>query len=122
MIKAYGSSIEECFGNAAYAMMDQILDASKIELRSEVALEVEGETLDELLYNFLSEVLFTFDANHMALREFDVILAVGRLTCKCRGERFDRERHDPKTDIKAVTYHMLKVDEKEPSVTVIFDV
>ncbi len=122
MIKAYGSSVEECFENAAYAMMDQILDIEKVDAKEDRRIEVDGDTLDDLLYNFLSEVLFIFDAEHMVLREFRVRLFPGRLICTSRGERFDRGRHEPKQEIKAVTYHMLKVDEVEPSITVIFDV
>ena len=34
----------------------------------------------------------------------------------------DRARHRTKSEIKAVTYHMMEVDPATPSVTVIFDV
>jgi len=122
MIKAYGSDLEECFENAAYGMMDQILDAARVELRAEETIGVEAETVEDLLYNFLSEVLFIFDARRLALAEFDVQMDGLKLTCRARGERFDRERHAPKQEIKAVTYHMMQVNEEEPSVTVIFDV
>lgn len=62
MVKAYGRTLKECFENAAYAMMDQIVDASSARLTEEVGIAVEGADLEELLYNFLSEVLFIFDA------------------------------------------------------------
>lgn len=122
MIRAYGSTIEECFENAAYGMMDQVLDASKVEARVEEAFSVEGGSKEDLLYNFLSEVLFIFDARHLALSVFHVALGDGRLECRASGERFDREKHSPKQEIKAVTYHMLQVNESEPSITVLFDV
>lgn len=122
MIKAWGTTLEECFANAAFGMVDQIVDASSAEEREEVDIEVEGEGKEELLYNFLSEVLFIFDAKRLVLGRFDVKILPGRLTAKAWGERFDREKHSPKQEIKAVTYHELKVDEREPSVTVLFDV
>jgi len=53
MIRAYGSTLEECFENAAYGMMDQILDASSVRKKEEVQLTVEGASLEDLLYNFL---------------------------------------------------------------------
>jgi SHS2 domain-containing protein len=122
MIKAHGRTLKECFENAAFAMMDQILDASTARPEEQVEFEVEGDNNEDLLYNFLSEVLFIFDARHLVLINFDVTLLPGRLTCRARGERFDRDRHAPKQEIKAVTYHELKVNEEEPSITVLFDV
>lgn len=122
MIKAYGSTIERCFENAAYGMMDQILQVASVEPKVVENFSVEGATKEDLLYNFLSELLFIFDAKRMALSEFHVTVKDGSLECRCLGERFDRERHSPKQEIKAVTYHMLEVNESEPSVTVLFDV
>jgi SHS2 domain-containing protein len=39
-----------------------------------------------------------------------------------KGEAIDGERHDFKTMVKAVTYHMLEINEAEGFITVIFDV
>jgi SHS2 domain-containing protein len=122
MIRAYGSTLEECFQNAAYGMMDQILDASRVEAKVEETFAVEGGSREDLLYNFLSEVLFIFDAKQLALGTFHIAFKAGGLECRASGERFDPEKHSPKQEIKAVTYHMLQVNEREPSVTVLFDV
>jgi SHS2 domain-containing protein len=122
MIKAHGLTIEECFQNAAFGMMDQIVDASSAEAVVVEEITVEGATLDELLYSFLSEVLFIFDARGLVLSEFDVTFGVGMLKCQARGERFDAMKHSPRQEIKAVTYHLLQVNEEEPSITVLFDV
>jgi SHS2 domain-containing protein len=122
MIKAHGSTLKECFENAAYGMVDQIVNASSVVPRQEERIEVEADNLEDLLYNFLSEVLFIFDAKHLALVDFAVRIDGQHLSCRARGERFDRERHGPKQEIKAVTYHMMQVNREEPSVTVIFDV
>ncbi len=74
MVKAHGSTLPECFENAAYAMTDTILDASKVEVQNETVIAVEGDTIEDLLYNFLSEVLFIFDAERLALVDFKVEL------------------------------------------------
>jgi SHS2 domain-containing protein len=122
MVKAYGRTLKECFENAAYAMMDQIVDASSARLTEEVGIAVEGADLEELLYNFLSEVLFIFDAQGLVLGKFEVDLRDNGLECRAWGEPYDPERHSPKSEIKAVTYHELQVNEDEPSITVLFDV
>jgi len=121
-IKAHGSTLEECFENAAYAMFDQIVDVNRVEAKEGVKVEAKGEDLDELLVNFLSELLYIFDTKKLTLSEFKVLMDGNSLTCDAKGEHLDLRKHSPKTEIKAVTYHMLKIDVKEPSVTVLFDI
>lgn len=122
MVKAHGRSVEECFSNAAYALFDQMVDASRIDVETEIGFEVEGHDLESLLYNFLSEFLYIRDAKQLVLREFDVRIDGNKLRCRARGERLTPKKHGQKHEVKAITYHMLSVDPKEPSVTVIFDI
>ncbi len=122
MIKAYGGTLEECYGNAAYALFNTMVDATTIVPTQEVDIVQEGHDHESLLYNFLSEFLFVHDVTRLVLSEFDVTIDGFKIRCKARGERLDLEKHQPKTEIKAITYHMLKVDTEEPSVTVIFDI
>ena len=122
MIKASGKDLEECFANAAYALFDQMTDASKVWPKEEVRFTAEGHDLESLLYNFLSEFLYIHDAKMLVLCEFHVMINDTMLECVAKGERFDPVRHRPKHEVKAVTYHMLRVDPNEPSVTVIFDI
>jgi len=122
LIRAYGSTVEECFENAAYAMFDQMVDASTVRPLEEVEVRGEGDDLEERLFDLLSELLFIHDANRMVFSEFEVTFEDGTLRCVARGERLDPDRHGPRTEIKAVTFHMMEVDEEEPSVTVLFDI
>lgn len=122
MIKARGRTLEECFENAAYALFDQMVDASTIVPQVETSFEAEGHDLESLLYNFLSEFLYIHDAKGLVLCEFQVRIDGHLLKCTARGERYDPVRHRQRNEVKAVTYHMLTVDRAEPSVTVIFDI
>lgn len=122
MVRARGRDLEECFSNAAYALFDQMVDVSKVEAKLEIEFDVEGHDLESLLYNFLSEFLYLHDAKHLVLCEFDVSIKGDRLHCHARGERNSSNKHGQRHEVKAITYHMLSVDPKEPSVTVIFDI
>lgn len=122
LIKAFGNSIEECFGNAAYAMLDTILDASAVEPLKTVRFSIDGDNLYDMLYNFLSELLYLFDAEHFVPVEFKISFSQNTLTCESKGEQYNPVKHDPKTEIKAVTYHKMEIDLNEPSITVLFDV
>ncbi len=122
LVKCRGATLEECFENAAVALFDQIADLSRVDPRRPCLFQVEGASREELLYAFLSELIFLFDAYGMLFRGFTVTFDEGVLRCRAEGEELDMEKHRPRGAVKAVTYHMLEVDEEEPSVTVLFDV
>ena len=122
MVRCTGKDLEECFGNAAYALFDQIVDASKIEHSLTRELEVSGNDDEERLYAFLSELLFITDCESLVFNSFKVRFDGDRVICTAEGEPLDIRKHHARAEIKAVTYHMLSVDRKAPTVTVIFDV
>ena len=122
LVRAYGNTLEECFANAALAMFDQIVDVSTIQPVGEVEVKIDGSEKEELLFDLLSELLYLHDVDQVVLSSFDVSFSEGGLRCLAKGEELDLKKHGPKTEIKAVTYHLLEVDEKMPSVTVLFDI
>lgn len=122
MVKAYGKTLEECYANAGYALFDQTVDLSTVEPRDVFRIDTAGEDAEERLHTFLSELLWMEDTYGMVLCELSVDFRGRSVTCFGRGETLDRNKHRVKSEIKAVTYHMMSVDPKEPSVTVIFDV
>ncbi len=122
MVRCSGKDLEECFENAAYAMFDQIVDASRIEHSVTMEIEASGTDDEERLYSFLSELLFVMDCDSLVFNDFKVSFEDGKVRCTAKGEPLDVKRHHAKSEIKAVTYHMLSVDRSVPSVTVIFDV
>jgi len=122
MVKAYGRTLEECFANAGYALFDQTVDLSGIRPERTFEIEAYGEDPEDRLYSFLSELLFLEDCDGMVLCELDVRFDGDMVLCKGKGEILDRNKHRIRSEIKAVTFHMLEVDADVPSVTVIFDV
>lgn len=122
MVKAFGSTLEECFANAAYALFDQTVDLSNIGTSEETEFRVTGIDDEDRLYSLLSELLFIEDCDNLILKEFDVSFDGDDVVCHARGETLDRSRHRTRSEVKAVTYHMMEVDRETPSVTVLFDV
>jgi SHS2 domain-containing protein len=122
MVKAYGKTLEECFGNAGYALFDQTVDLSTVDTTEEVDIRISEEDIEDRLYAFLSELLFIEDCDNVILKEFDVGFEGNDVICKAKGEKLDRSKHRVRSEIKAVTYHMMDIDPDTPSVTVIFDV
>ena len=67
-------------------------------------------------------LLFIEDCDNLILKEFDVSFDGDDVVCRARGETLDRTRHRVRSEVKAVTYHMMEIDRDTPSVTVLFDV
>lgn len=122
LVRAFGDTIEQCYANAAYAMFEQMVDIATIDPVGEMEIIIEGVEKEELLYELLSELLYIHEVDRVVFSEFEVSFKEGGLRCVVRGEELDLGKHGPKIEIKAVTYHMLEVNEEQPSVTVLFDI
>ena len=72
--------------------------------------EIQGDTDDYLLFDWLNELLYTYDTERLLLARFDVQLDENRLRAVCGGEPADRTRHELEHEIKAITYHGLRVE------------
>lgn len=72
---------------------------------------VAGEAKDDLLFDWLSEVLYAFEAERLLLSEFKVEINAAGLKATAQGEPLDAERHRLEHEVKAITYHGLKVEQ-----------
>ena len=110
-IVAYGDSVEEVFINAAYGMFSLIADLEKVAevIRHEIVAEAPDQ--EELLVTWLNELLYLFDADNLIFSRFEISdLGKDRLRAIAYGEKVDPARHDLKTQVKAATYHLLKLE------------
>jgi SHS2 domain-containing protein len=124
-VKAYGKTIAECFENAAKGMFDIITDNSEIESIGQYDISLESPDLEQLLIDWLSELLFLNSAKNLVFGFFKIKLDEKNksLTATVFGEKYNISKHKIGAEIKAVTYHMLEVKKKKPfHVQVLFDI
>lgn len=124
-IEAYGRNLEEALENAAKGMFEVMVDTKSVVAAEELSVSVEGVDLQSLLYNWLEELLYLFDAKGLVLSEFKVSRVIRdgrgyRLEAKVRGEKFNPEKHEGRTAIKAVTYSLMEIREGPEGVTLRF--
>ena len=119
--KCFGENISEAFENAGYAMFDIITDAESIESKVSREIELEADDIEQLLVDWLSELLYILETEALLFSKFDVQLDGTRLNATASGEELDLEKHVLKAEIKAITYHMLEVNRDENYVVVLFD-
>jgi len=71
---------------------------------------IPGERPDDLLHDWLTQLLVTLDTRHLVFARFEVRHQPGGLAAQAWGERLDPQRHKLGMEVKAVTYHRLMVE------------
>jgi SHS2 domain-containing protein len=120
-----GASEEKLFANAAFAIFDIMTDLNRVEARDARRIAVEGDNREDLLINFLREVLYLYNGERWLLKEIRIIqISKKGLEAEALGEAFDEQKHEICKEIKAVTYHQAEVRQTPAGWTarVIFDV
>src|SRR5574340_1061330 len=108
--RAFGSTLEDLFANAALAMLSIAGEPSDAEPREQYELEAEGGDLESLLVNWLSEVLWWYDGRRIAFQGFRIThLNPAGMRATGFGEPLDPARHRTRIIVKAVTYHRLQI-------------
>jgi SHS2 domain-containing protein len=124
-VRVYGSTLKELFENAAFAMFDIAADLEGLKSSIEQDIKLEAANPEELLIAWLDELLYHFFTKSIIFFKFDVIyLTDTSLKAKIYGRPVGQNRNRLKTEIKAATYHDLKIKktDKGYQTEVIFDV
>jgi SHS2 domain-containing protein len=111
-IEAQGEDLATLFRQTALGLRQIITSCTDIQPQQEFFVEVQARDREELLINWLSELLFLFEVWQLLPAEF-VIDSIDdcRLQAWVRGESLDFERHYLEREVKAVTYHQIKVEQ-----------
>lgn len=118
--------LKAAFEQAAASMFDLMCDLDSVgdDVRRTVRIRARDGDLENMMVRWLSELLYVFATEALLLSRFDVReLTNGVVEADVAGEQFDSGRHAIKTEVKAVTYHDMVVDQVEGAwhVRVIFD-
>jgi len=111
---AFGDDLEELFKNCAGACFFAMTDPETVAPVIGYDIDLTGETLDDLLYNFMAELIYLKDSENIFCSRFEIKISGDHKSLKgvVRGEPIDYNKHTIKTDVKAATYHDLHVREE----------
>ena len=110
--EAYGKELDELFENAALAIFELSAELDTIDAKQKVEFELENKKLDNLLYDFLSEILFLKDSKYMVFRNVKVAIQEGvsnKLKAVLHGDTINPKKQHLENDIKAITMHMFEL-------------
>ena len=136
-LRIRAAELGDLFADAARAMFSvMVADLGSVRPSEAVSIVLDGGPPDELLRRWLAELLYVFNVRRMLFCDFEVQVgaesgpgvegvattssdpfsqpaALGPLRAIARGEPIDFARHLMDVEIKAVTWHGLKV-QREP--------
>jgi len=114
-LRVRAATLDALFAEAAIGLSSLIVaNLDEVEGRDEEKFVFacdEGE-YDYLLFDWLNEILFAFEARHLVLAKFDVKVTSTGLEATAWGEPLDAARHRLEHEVKAITYHGLKVQQE----------
>ncbi len=124
-IRIFGHSQAELFKNAAHALFDIITDISMVREKEKRTITLHRDSTDELLVEWLGKLLF-FNATELLLFCRFSILQLDdlNLSAEAWGEPIQESIHHIKTEVKAITYHNLKIFQEDGlwKATVVLDI
>jgi SHS2 domain-containing protein len=118
-LRASGRTIQEAFSEIAVAMFSYIADIEKFPCETKIDIKCDGDTLEDLLVDFLNKLLTESAIEGIVFSHFDITEIDERgkkgvtLKAKACGAKINSQNkvfllHE----VKAATYHDLKVQKR----------
>jgi len=113
-LRVRAPDLDSLFVEAAQALFSTIVeDLSTVEPRQKIDVRLAADDREYLLFDWLKELLFHFDSAHLLFGRFEVQVDSNGLTGGAWGEPLDRSRHVLEHEVKAITYHGLRVEQTD---------
>jgi SHS2 domain-containing protein len=111
-LRVHAGDPDTLFAEAARALFAAIVDnLDAVQPLQRVEVRLAGTDREYLLFDWLRELLYRFDAEHLVFGRFEVQVTADGLTGTAWGEPLDRARHELAHEVKAITYHGLRVEQ-----------
>lgn len=112
--RAFGETLEEAFANAALAEVSFMWDWRAVRAVASIPVEVRGRDREQLLYKFLEEILYLFETKNFLLAGVEDLKIAEDNGVLCLNAVFWGDeaggRYEIFGDVKAVTYHEMKIE------------
>jgi SHS2 domain-containing protein len=108
--EAYGKNLNEVFENSAYAFFDITCNPNTIKNKIKKIINIKAENEKDLLYNFLSELVFLKDSKQLIFNKVNLKIEKNKLKAILFGDKIDYENQELRNDIKAITLHLFNLE------------
>jgi SHS2 domain-containing protein len=112
-LRIRAADLNTLFVEAALALASVLVEDLSTVAATPRRLEVKlpPDDLDYLLFDWLKTLLYHFDVERLLFSRFEVTVDDKGLSAAAFGEPFDPARHELTHEVKAITYHDLKVEQ-----------
>ena len=111
-LRIRASTLPELMAEAARALFSIIVvEGAEVRAVERMELAISGRALDDLLHDWLAQLHFLFVTQRIIPAEYEIRIDDEGLSATLYGERLDHARHEVATEVKAITYHELKVEQ-----------
>ena len=109
-LRVRAADLNTLFAEAGACLFTAVVeDIATIEPKESVTIELAGSDREFLLFDWLRELLLKCEEDHLLFSKFEVRVRDDGLTGVAWGEPIDPARHMLAHEVKAITYHELKV-------------
>lgn len=112
-VRGIGSSRDAAFEQAALALTSVVTDPSEVSARERVEFSCESPDPELLLVDWLNAIVYEMATRSMIFGRFEVRSDGTKLRGAAWGEPVEVERHRPAVEVKAATYHGLRVGRRD---------
>ena len=113
--EATGKTLEEMFESAGLAVTNvMVKDMKAVKPKVRKTIKIKGKDVEKLLFNFLQEFVYWKDKDLLLFSKIIVKVKEEKdgysLSAQVSGEKIDNKKHEMLVDVKAVTWHLFKVE------------
>ncbi len=111
-LRVRAADLDTLFREAGECLFSAIVEnaALTVQPAQRVDFQIAGDDREFLFFDWLRQLLFHLDADHLLFCKFEVRVTLAGLTASAWGEPIDRSRHVLEHEVKAITYHGLRVE------------
>ena len=112
-LRVRADDLNTLMADAARGLFSMIVaDLDSVRPSESIPIAVKGEVSELLLLDWLSELLYIYEVRRLLLSEFKVQVDPSGLVATAAGEPIDPARHALDHEVKAITYHGLKLEQQ----------
>jgi len=115
--EAFGKNLNQLFENSALALNEIMVDTKTVSAKIKKVFKLQNAELNNLLVDFLNEIIYYKDADSMLFSKFKVKVEqkekLWHLLAEIAGDKIDWQKHKLLADAKAATWHIFKLEQKK---------
>jgi SHS2 domain-containing protein len=110
-MRIVGKTEADLLGNSAFALFDFMTDLEKVQPLESLLVEAEGIDQDDLMVNWMRELLYVFQVSGYLLKEFKIQeIKDKHVRAEVRGEKFNPDAHEIRQELRSVLYEQCRME------------